>query len=218
MDNFSLERFKTTVLSNGLARPTRFKVVIISPGAAGTDDELVSLFCESSQLPQMILNVKPFKIQGPSHQRALGAEYGGEGLPMTFHIDREMKVKKYFDDWLHTVVNPGSFTVNYFDDYKKDITIEQLDEQNNITYSLRLVDAFPRSVNLIDLNHTAINQTHRLTVLFTYRYWETLDINHSNVAQGNLRAVNFNFDAGSPEQNKQKNVNNKTGKDTDQLG
>lgn len=203
MDNFSLDRFKSSVLNGGMARPNRFQAIIISPSATARDDELVSLYCESAQFPQVTLQVKPFKIQGPSYQRPISVEYGGEGLPLTFHLDRDMRVKKYFDDWIHNVVNPGSFTMNYFKEYVKDITLNQLDEQNNITYSLRLVDAFPRMTNIVDLNHSTTNQIHKLTVLFVYRYWETLDINHSNVEGGaGLQAVNFET---APPENKGKN-------------
>lgn len=198
-DNFSVERFKSAVLSNGLARPNRFRTIIISPVGTPGDDELVSLFCESTQLPQLIMQTKPFRIQGVTHQRVVGAEYGGEGIAMMFHIDREMRVKKYFDEWAHAVINRGEFSVNYFDNYRKDITIEQLDEQDNVTYSLRLIDAFPRAINLVELDHGSTNQTHRLNVLFAYKYWETLDVNHTNAVSGSLTAANFNYDPSKPD-------------------
>ena len=40
-----------------------------------------------------------------------------------------------------------------------------------MTNEIKLIEAFPRNLNLMDLNHSASNQTHRLNVLFAYRYW-----------------------------------------------
>ena len=37
---------------------------------------------------------------------------------------------------------------------------------------MELYEAFPRSVNLLELNNSAQNQTHRLNVLFAYHYWK----------------------------------------------
>ena len=83
-----------------------------------------------------------------------------------------MNVKKFFDDWTSVVVDPDSGLVNYQENYISTITLRQLDEQENVTYELELYEAFPRSVNLLELNNSAQNQTHRLNVLFAYRYWK----------------------------------------------
>jgi hypothetical protein len=101
-----------------------------------------------------------------------GAEYGGEGVSLTFHVDRDMNVKKFFDEWTAVVVDPDTGLVNYQENYISTINLRQLNEQENVTYELELFEAFPRSVNLLELNNSAQNQTHRLNVLFAYRYWK----------------------------------------------
>ncbi len=85
-----------------------------------------------------------------------------------------MKIKRFFDSWLHSVVDKDSYTVGWLNDYKGTVIIRQLDEEENITYEVELIDAFPRNANLLDLNHNSTNQTHRLNVLFAYRYWRDL--------------------------------------------
>lgn len=182
--NFSLQSFISAVSTRGMARTNRFEVGIISPSGSTEENTLTSLFCEISALPGMNLAVKPYKIFGPSYQMPLSAEYNGEGLAMTFLLDRNMMIKRFFDDWMHLISAPGYFHVNYRDVYARDIIIRQLDEgapeglgdsAPNVTYAARLSGAFPRSMNLVDLNHTTADQVHRLTVIFAYRYWETLD-------------------------------------------
>jgi hypothetical protein len=125
-----------------------------------------------ASLPPVNISTKSFKIFGPTYQRPFGAEYGGEGISLTFHVDRDMNVKKFFDEWTAVVVDPDTGIVGYQHEYVSTITLRQLDEQENVTYELELYEAFPRSINLLELNNSAQNQTHRLNVLFAYRYWK----------------------------------------------
>jgi len=174
--SFNLSLFLSAIREDSLARVNRFEVMIPSP--RGMSDlnrsyaDFTSLYCEMASLPPVNISTKSFKIFGPTYQRPFGAEYGGEGISLTFHVDRDMNVKKFFDDWTSVVVDPDSGLVNYQENYTSTITLKQLDEQENVTYELELYEAFPRSSNLLELNNSAQNQTHRLNVLFAYRYWK----------------------------------------------
>jgi len=177
--NFNLTQFIGAVREDSLARVNRFEVFINPPaGMAGQNSQdagTVSLYCEMASLPPVNISTKSFKIFGPTYQRPFAAEYGGEGISLIFHVDRDMRVKKFFDEWTATVVDPDSGLVGFQEDYISTITLRQLDEQENVTYELDLYEAFPRSVNLLELNNSAQNQTHRLNVLFAYRYWKDID-------------------------------------------
>jgi hypothetical protein len=186
MSTFNLEQFVAEVKGTGLARVNRFEIQINLPSGlqssinfpqniTNENARLVSLFAEISNLPPVSLNVKPFKIYGPVYQRPTGIDYGGDGLSMTFHVDRTMNVKRFFDDWIETVVNRDTFNVSYERDYVTKIVIKQLDEKDNTTYEIELEDAFPRSLSMMELNNSAQNQTHRLNVVFAYRRWRRTD-------------------------------------------
>ena len=176
--NFSIEDFRSAIFKDSLARTNRFEVLITRAPKAYQFREVTNwnlcLYCEMASLPPINISTKSFKIFGPSYQRPYGAEYGGEGISFTFHVDRDMKVKTFFDDWASLVVDPVSGTVGWQEDYVVELYIRQLDEQENVTYEVKLLEAFPRSVNLLELNNSAQNQTHRLSVLFGYRTWESL--------------------------------------------
>lgn len=176
---FSLDKFRSQVLGgSGLARNNRFEVEIGVPNGMRSGSrnygDLVSLYVEQANIPGLNISAKPFKIFGPTYQRPMTSEYGGEGLSMTFHVDRNMKVRNFFEDWMHTIVDPETFTVGYQEDYISTIRIRQLDEANNVTYEMELTEAFPRNMNLMDLNNSSSNQTHRLNILFAYRYWRNV--------------------------------------------
>ena len=174
--NFNLSRFIGAVREDSLARVNRFEVFINAPKSLTFKNKsnagAVSLYCEMASLPPVNISTKSFKIFGPTYQRPFSAEYGGEGISLTFHVDRDMQVKKFFDNWTARVVDPDSGFVGFQEDYISTIRLRQLNEQDEVTYELELEEAFPRSVNLLELNNSAQNQTHRLNVLFAYRYWK----------------------------------------------
>lgn len=200
MATFSLANFQTEVKRNGLARVNRFEVLIPSPPILQRtgSERLVSLFAEVSNFPPLNLLVRPLKIgAGPTYQRPIGSEYGGDGISMTFHVDRKMVVKTFFDNWMESVVDGITYEARYQEDYVSEITISQLDEASNETYSIKLVEAFPRSMNLMELNHGSTNQTHRLNIIFAYRYWvNTRKIDNRqvvpNVPFQTIPAINLN--------------------------
>lgn len=176
---FTLNNFKREVLGkSGLSRTNRFEVSINNPpGLAGINgtSRLASLYVEQASIPQLNINTKSFRIFGPSYQRPISSDYGGDGLPITFHVDQSMSIRKFFEDWMHQIVNPKTFTVGYQTDYATTINIRQLSDKNEIVHDVQLLQAFPRSMNIMELNNAASNQTHRLTVLFAYRNW--VDVN-----------------------------------------
>lgn len=188
--HFSVSDFRATVLATGLARTNRFEIKIIPPISLRQGSELVSLLAEQASFPLLNIQTKPFKIFGPAYQKPITSDYGGEGTSIVFHIDREMKVKRFFNDWMHKVVDKDAYTVGWLNDYKGTVVIRQLDEQDRATHEVELIDAFPRNVNLLDLNHTSTNQTHRLNVLFAYRYWRDLSTSAPIDTPARLAVIN----------------------------
>jgi hypothetical protein len=176
MANFSVDQFRQTVFANGLARENRFEVVMPEVVTGGFP---VSIMCESTSLPQMSVVTKQQRLFGPTYNRAATVDYGGAGLQMVFYVDREMKVKKYFDAWAHLCVASSKFTARYLKEYAFNLQILQLDEKENITYSVTLVEAFPTNIGPMQLAQGSNDTFHRLPVTITYRYWQTADINNS---------------------------------------
>ena len=164
MSTFNLMNFQAQILGgHGLARTNRFEISIVPPRILSQYGALVSLLCEQSNLPMLNVGVKPFKIHNlPAYQRPVSIEYGGEGLSFTFHVDGDMFVKKFFDDWCHQIVDKQTFGVKYQDDYATSIFVAQLNEMDQVVYEVEFLEAFPRNLNLMTLDHTAQNQTQKL--------------------------------------------------------
>lgn len=165
--SFKISEFQAEVANRGLARQNRFQVSIPNTG----DLRLFNLFCQSASLPGATVQVKKQNLFGPAYIRPANINYG-EQISLSFLCDKDMQIRKGFDEWLHQVINKSSFTVAYKSDYARDVLIDQLNEKEEITYSIRLVEAFPVSIGALALNQSALDRFHILPVTLAYRYWE----------------------------------------------
>lgn len=172
MSTFNLNEFIAAV-GQGLSKPNRFEVIITSPPCvAGTDNRLVSIMAENAQLPPTRINVARQQIFGPPSFIAQNADYGGENISITFNLDRQMTVKKFFDSWVDGIANRRSGTVAYQSTYvAQNMQIHQLDEQDNVMYTATFTDLFPIAVNPVQLDANMMNQASKLNVTFAYRRW-----------------------------------------------
>ena len=179
MANFSIDNFKSEVFSRGLAKQNRFEVEL--PTIAGWEQEgkLASLFCEIASFAPIAIIPRSMRIQGPIYQRGTSVDYGGN-ISLTFYVDREMLIRRYFEVWTKSIIEPATFNVGYHSDYAKKIVLRQLDDKNLEVYNMTLIDAFPLAIGIQELNHSATSQFHRLTVSFSYRYWESYDIKNDS--------------------------------------
>jgi hypothetical protein len=80
------------------------------------------------------------------------------------------------------------------------LTINQYDVKNELTYSLNLIDAFPISVNQLDLDWSN-EGFHKLTVVFAYRYWQNNSIQQlgSSLLQAGISEIINTIGGLSPD-------------------
>lgn len=208
----SLANFLSTVRTEGLSRNNRYTVLITPPStvvAANTDLERVSLFAEASELPGLTIRVESLNIYGPSYPRPVGIDFG-QTLDVTFLVDRDFKVRKLFEDWLQQVVSHNSFNISYQTEYvASQITLTQLDTQDEQRYSVQLKDAFPISIKNMPISYTT-DDIHRLTVTFIYRKWESSFASVADVAPKKFPQTKFSYISSTPLAdaiNSQKNPN-----------
>jgi hypothetical protein len=174
MANFTITDFQTQIRSKGVARPNRFEVMIPTPIrllSTIPDLRLISLFCESANLPTHNIGVRQQRIYGPAYQRPTSVDYGGDGITLSFIIDGNMDVKGYFDSWMQIIVDPNSFHINYSGEYTSTMRITQLNQQDQPVYAAVFEDVFPKTLSMLDLNQGNQNSVQKLNVTFVYRRW-----------------------------------------------
>lgn len=163
----------TTLLTSG-----------IGLGSGGGD---LNILCAAATLPgKQIL----------THDRRIGMEfqkvaygYAVDDVSLTFYAMNDYGVRKYFDEWRNITLNESGHIAAYKKDYAKDIKIHQLRKPiKNIggsagpikinvglgggtVYSVRLIDAFPTTIQAIELNNE-MDGLVQITVQMSYTNWE----------------------------------------------
>lgn len=191
----TIDQFKSLVSSKGgVARANVFRVRLPSlPGVASSRD--ISLLCKDVQLPgrQILTNERRIGLQ--FEKVAYG--YAIQDINMTFHVMNDYGIKRYFETWQDLAVNQTSLEVGYYNDYTFQIVIDQLKKgvtlptysfgnfldlftprtvtvaNDQIIYSCQLTNAFPTTMNAIQLNNDQ-DGIVELNVQLSYKNWKQI--------------------------------------------
>ena len=165
----------TTLLTSG-----------VGLGSGGGD---LNILCSQATLPgKQIL----------THDRAIGMEfqkvaygYAVEDVTLSFYTLNDYGTRKYFDEWRKRILDEDGLMARYKNEYAKDVKIHQLRKpifnlgvgagpiKVNIglgggsVYSVRLRDAFPTSIQAIELNND-MDGLVQVTVQLSYTNWESV--------------------------------------------
>jgi hypothetical protein len=175
-----------------LARPSRFDVQINAPLALVPylgDVRRLIYRCESAQLPGRTFATAEQKIgSNPVEKFPYLTTYND--MDLTFIVDDDMKQKVFFDQWLE-LINPSlNFNYQYKQNYATIITVNQYDVTNKLSYSVDLYDAYPISINQLDLDWSS-DGYHKLAVTFAYTRWQNNSVQNlvQNILQQGLSTV-----------------------------
>jgi hypothetical protein len=182
----SITDFLSLVRQKGLARTEKFSVQISRSGGNILSSERdISLLCESVAIPKYDIGTKVARINNLNIQRPSTVEFGGgaagEGAILVFFMDSDWATKRYFDDWMNSIVDRNRLVGEYIKSIGT-IDINAIHEgpltasdtttyEEHTRYSVKLVEAFPIHMRVTEMAHSAIG-IHRLTVTFAYKYWE----------------------------------------------
>lgn len=132
------------------------------------NDRLI-LYCDKVTLPGSTFVSQPLKFFGEVIERPNEKTYNT--VTLSFLVDGELDIKHYFDTWISSIINPITRTISYYDDYISTIDIN-LTENNEIRYRTTLFEAYPKTINDIELDYASA-EIMRLSITLTYRYFES---------------------------------------------
>lgn len=163
---------------------------LVTSGTMGGGD--LNLLCNSVTMPGRQVLTNDRRIGMEYQKVAYG--YAVPDVAMSFYVLNDYGIKKYFDTWYDTTVFDDNQVVPYKTNYIRDVRIHQLrkpiiNKDFNIgpinidigigqgtPYSVVLKDAFPTSVNAIELNNE-LDGLVQLNVEFSYTNWSAVDDN-----------------------------------------
>ena len=171
---FNVNDFTGIIAKKGLASPNKFEVSITFNGNSYKE---LNLMCESASIVgrtvQSMLDIQ----YGVRREIAYGApQY--TPLTLSFLCTENLEEKIKLENWNNRIVNSripsgaGRFDVEYYEKYTGQVIVKKLDKSNNPVFSIKYLDAWPKTVSQIDLNHSTTNSTLRVTCEFSYSYWE----------------------------------------------
>lgn len=190
----TIDAFKATIgKRQGLARANRFAIFMSPPSSSllnldiesigaslvsgsfdprslVNDPRDIALLCESCQIPGRQITTLDYSLI--RQQLKVPNGYLNEDITFVFHLTNDYYMRNIFDKWSQIVIDQVTYRVSYASQYKRDITIQQLNEQNIPVYGVKLKNAFPVTIQSIDLNNTSADTTQKLSVTFTYEDFE----------------------------------------------
>ena len=164
----SITDFKNAITRNkGFAKPNRFKLEITSvPGWSGSTSDLC-VFCETVNFPGKQINTIDYDI-GIRRPLKIPTNYTEDDITITFNLTNNYLAKVAIDEWMKSIINVDTYLLSYDSDYKRNITISQLDENNSVVYKQQLKSAFPITLNAIELDNNSENTIQKVTVVFAF--------------------------------------------------
>lgn len=171
----NINNFKSS-FKGDLARTSRFDVNIpvpltMIPYVSSAKNLLYR--CESANLPGRTLGTLEQKTYGPIEKYPYLNTYND--MDLIFIVDDDMNQKVFFDAWMNYINPLYNYNFRYKGDYSTVVTINQYDVSGQLTYSVNLYDAYPVSMNQMDLDW-ASDGYHKLGVTFAYTYWQNNSI------------------------------------------
>lgn len=167
----SITNFKSS-FTKDLARTNKFDVNIPVPLTLIpylSSAKNLNYRCEAAQLPGRTFATLEQKTYGPIEKYPYLNTY--TDIDLTFIIEDDMNQKIFFDAWMNYINPLYNNNFRYKGDYSTVISVNQYDVTNNLVYSVNLYDAYPISINQMDLDWS--NEAyHKLTVTFAYTYWQ----------------------------------------------
>lgn len=167
----NIDQFKAA-FDTGIARANRYKV-ILSDGRG----EILNILCDSVTWPgRQILTSERF-VNMKAKMMPYG--FGQEDLNISFVMANDWYPWEYLNDWQNQIVNNiGSlrnYSLNYSSEFVRDFTIQHLDKNNGIKKQVRIKEAFPSSLNALELGNGNENDVMRISASFSYHNWEIID-------------------------------------------
>ena len=145
-----------------------------SPKNIIPDPRDISILCESVNLPGRQISTVDYQAD----RQTIKIPYGiiNEDVTMSFILTNDYYMKQLFDKWMSGIFDVEKYRVGYKKDFVTDVVIQQLNKNNVPVYSVRLEDAFPVTMQSIQLDSNSENTIQKLNVTLSYENYVPEDI------------------------------------------
>ena len=175
----TISTFKSRMAGGG-ARPNQFRVFLNFPAAAGNlgaaAGEAAQFLCYSATLPGSIITDIPVMYRGrPVH---FAGEREFQPWAVDIYNDNDFLVRNALETWSNSIVNYDATNgILAPSDYQAgQMTVEQLDRNDNPVKQYIFYDVYPTDVGQIQLSFEQNNDIEKFSTTFVYNYFTASDI------------------------------------------
>lgn len=173
----SLSTFTADLRDKNISKPHLFYVEIFAPNSTSTETGMVSLWCSGASTPHNVIMTNDNYIEA-GIRRKYAYDQDIQNLVLTFYVDQDFQIKKFFDVWKSKVVsNRRSF--EYPDSYTAEfINVYIINQSGDDTYKYEYSRAYPKTISSIELTHSgATHSTLSVEFVFEEVYYTSMKTN-----------------------------------------
>lgn len=172
---YNLEAAFAYIAKFGVLKPNRYFItfsripLVVSQKFGDVDrneQARLRIACEAVDLPAKTILTDDLKVG--KHIRKSAFAYTVDPIKLTFRCSSDAYEKRFFDLWLDTVCNPLVGSVDYHDNISGELTIDVLDDDANIAYSVTLYEVYPTNVSASGLSFATTNDTIKVDVQLAF--------------------------------------------------
>ena len=197
----SIDALKGLITRNGgIARQNLYQVTmpVLGNDPRLTLPSELNLLCDDANIPGRNIDTTGHTIGVLTRQMPTAFSPAPGQLMMSFILLNDYGAKRYFETWQDSVLSKDTYEVGYMNDYVRDFNIFQLNkevtsgydattrreiindvqnnqiinfEQRSYVYGVKIQNAYPKTIQPVQLNNTSTEASMKLMVEFTYTDW-----------------------------------------------
>lgn len=169
-----IEKLKSEISKRGLANPNRFTAkfgvpayVISQVPDLGAGKESLNVLCESITFPGKQIETVDYSMY--RNPLKIPSGFINDEVSVTFRLTEDFLIKRVFEVWQAGIINQSTYKARYLDEYVQDIEFQHQDKNDDVRYSIKLLDCYPVTVGSIEKSHEVTNTALKVTVTFACR-------------------------------------------------
>lgn len=156
----------------GFAKANRYQVMF--PGV--TNPESLDVMCDSVTWPGRQISTNEVFTDMKASRRAYA--FINDDVTVSFILSNDWYAWDYLNQWHESVIGnisgQNDFTVNFKEDYQRQIVIRHIDESGKFRKEVVLKGAFPTTLSSLELANQNENTVLRVTATFSYENWQSV--------------------------------------------
>ena len=176
MTTANINAFKANIAGGG-ARANQFQVMLDNPAGitAGLNGARDAFMVKASSLPGQTITEVPVPFRGRTLYLAGDREF--ETWTTTFINETNFDIRTHFEKWLSAINDlETSVGLTNFVDYSSDMTVVQLDRDNNNLKSYVLTNCWPTVISPIELSFDTVSEVETFDITWRYTHFSASSV------------------------------------------